>query len=223
MRLTRKIAAFAAGTALLAGSVLATAPAATATEPPMTGGAQVVAALEFGYGDGSNGNPYDFQILTTALKATGLDETLKTLNNITVFAPNDRAFEVLANKKGLLGKGYRYGATVDEDKIVAALLKLPNPVETISAIVLYHVYAKGVLPGAAVVKLPVFGTKLTMVNQQTLGVTNLTRFTGGRPTVILGDKDGNWFNDQVVRSKVDYVLVPGAVVHGISDVLLPKL
>ena len=36
----------------------------------------VLAALEAGYGDGSNGNPYDFQILTTALKATGLDATV---------------------------------------------------------------------------------------------------------------------------------------------------
>jgi uncharacterized surface protein with fasciclin (FAS1) repeats len=223
MRLTRKIAAFVAGTALVAGSMLATAPAANA-EVPTTGGAKLVAALEFGYGDGSNGNPYDFQILTTALKATGLDATLKTLNNITVFAPNDRAFETLAKKKGLLGANYRIGATVDEDKIVAGLLKLPNPVETISAIVLYHVYTAGALPGSAVVKLPVFGTKLTMANQQTLSVTNLTRFTGGRPTVILGDRDRVWWNDQVVRSKVDYVAIPNeVVVHGISDVLLPKL
>ena len=223
MRLTRKIAALVAGTALMAGSMLATAPAANAGVPT-TGGAKLVAALEFGYGDGSNGDPYDFQILTTALKATGLDATLKTLNNITVFAPNDRAFETLAKKKGLLDPSYRIGAKVDEDKIVAGLLKLKNPVETISAIVLYHVYTAGALPGSAVVKLPVFGTKLTMANQQTLSVTNLTRFTGGRPTVILGDKDGVWWNDQVVRSKVDYVAIPNeVVVHGISDVLLPKL
>jgi uncharacterized surface protein with fasciclin (FAS1) repeats len=222
MRLTRKIAALAAGSALLAGTVLATAPAATATAPATPGGAKVVAALEAGYGDGSNGNPYDFQILTTALKATGLDATLKTLNNITVFAPNDRAFEVQANKLGLLGKGYKYGATVNEDKIVAALLTLPDPVNTISAIVLYHVYAGGVLPGTAVVKLPVFGTKLVMANKQSLSVTNFSRFTGS-PFVVLGDKDGSFFNDLVVKTKVDYVSVPGAVVHGISDVLLPKL
>lgn len=222
MRLTRKIAALAAGTALLAGTVLATAPAATATTPPATGGAQVVAALEAGYGDGSNGDPYDFQILTTALKATKLDAALKTLNNITVFAPNDRAFEVLAKSKGLLPAGYRYGATVNEDQIVAALLTLPDAADTISAIVLYHVYAGGVLPGKAVVKLPVFGTKLTMFNKQSLAVTNFSRFTGS-PFVVLGDKDGKFFNDLVVKSKVDYVSVPGAVVHGISDVLLPKL
>ncbi|MFN8168465.1 MAG: fasciclin domain-containing protein [Candidatus Nanopelagicales bacterium] len=223
MRLTRKIAALAAGSALVVGSVLATAPAANAAAPnDPTGGAQVVAALEFGYGDGSNGNPYDFQILTTALKATGLDATLKTLDNITIFAPNDRAFEVLAKSKGLLGPNYRFGATVDEDKVVAALLTLPNPVQTISAIVLYHVYTGGVLPGSAVVKLPVFGASLKMANQQSLGVINFTRFTK-TPTVFLQDKDGRILNDAVVKSKVDYVLVPGAVVHGISDVLLPKL
>jgi uncharacterized surface protein with fasciclin (FAS1) repeats len=221
MRLTRKIAALAAGTALLAGTVLATAPAANATTAP-TGGAQVVDALVAGYGDGSNGDPYDFQILTSAVIATDLVETVQSLNNVTIFAPNDRAFEVLANKLGLLGKNYRYGATVDEDKIVAALLTLPNAAETIKAIIFYHVYTGGALPGKAVVKLPVFGTKLTMANGQKLSVTNFSRFTG-KPTVILGDKDGVWWNDLVVKSKVDAIKVPGAVVHGISDVLLPKL
>lgn len=223
MRLTRKIAALAAGSALLVGSALATAPAANAVAANNpTGGKQVVAALEFGYGDGSNGNPYDFQILTTAIVATGLKPVVESLDNVTIFAPNDRAFEVLANQKGLLGKNYRYGATVDEDKIVAALLTLPNAAETIKAIVLYHVYTGGVLPGSAVVKLPVFGTSLTMADGQKLGVVNFSRFTG-KPTVFLQDKDGRFLNDAVVKSKVDYVLVPGAVVHGISDVLLPKL
>ena len=103
--------------------------------------------------------------------------TLQSLDNVTIFAPNDRAFEVLANKLGLLGKNYRYGATVDEDKIVAALLTLPNAAETIKAIMLYHVYTGGALPGKAVVKLPVFGTKLTMANGQKLSVTNFSRFT----------------------------------------------
>lgn len=222
MRLTRKIAALAAGTALLAGTVLATAPAATATTPTTTGGATVVDALVAGYGDGSNGNPYDFQILTTAVIATGLVPTVQGLNNVTIFAPNDRAFEVLANKLGLLGKGYRYGATVNEEKIVAALLTLPNAAATIKAIILYHVYSGGALPGSAVVKLPVFGTKLTMANGQKLSVSNFSRFTGS-PTVFLGDKDGRFFNDYVVTSKVDVIKVPGAVVHGISDVLLPTL
>jgi uncharacterized surface protein with fasciclin (FAS1) repeats len=220
MRMTRKIAALTAGAALVAGSVLATAPAASAGTT--TGGSKVVDALVAGYGDGSNGNPYDFQIVTTAIIATGLTDTVKSLDGFTVFAPNDRAFEVLANKLGLLGKGYRYGATVDEDKIVAALLTLPDAVETIKGIVLYHVFTGAALPGKQVVKLPVFGTRLEMANGQKLSITNLSRFTGA-PTVILGDKDGVWWNDRVVRSKVDVIKVRGAVVHGISDVLLPKL
>ena len=61
-----------------------------------------------------------------------------------------------------------------------------------------------------------------MANGQKLAVTNFSRFTGS-PTVVLGDKDGSFFNDFVVKSKVDVIKVPGAVVHGISDVLLPKL
>ncbi len=220
MRIARKIAALAAGTALVAGSMLAAAPAASAGGT--TGGQKVVDALVAGYGDGSNGNPYDFQIVTTAVIRTELVPTLASLDGITVFAPNDRAFEVLANKLGLLGPNYRYGATVDEDKIVAALLTLPNAVATIKAIVLYHVFTGGAVDGAAATALPVFGTRLMMANGQKLGITNFTRFTG-TPTLILGDKDGSFFNDYVVKSKVDVIKVPGAVVHGISDVLLPTL
>ena len=41
--------------------------------------------------------------------------------------------------------------------------------------------------------------------------------------IILGDKDGVWLNDYVVKSKIDVVKTPNAVVHGISDVLLPTL
>ena len=107
-------------------------------------------------------------------------------------------------------------------KIVATLGPASSDYETIKAIIFYHVYTGGALPGSAVVKLPVFGTKLTMANGQKLAVTNFSRFTGS-PFVVLGDKDGKFFNDLVVKSKVDYVSVPGAVVHGISDVLLPKL
>lgn len=218
MRLFRTIAGVIAAGAL-AGSVLVAAPAASAATP--TAGSQVVDALLKGYQPNGDGNPYDFDIVTTAVIATGLTDTVKSLNNFTVFAPNDRAFEVLAYRLGALPKGYKFGATVNETQIVNALVTKLG-VDTIRKVVLYHVFTGGALAGADVVKLPVFGTSITMADGQRLGVTNLTRFTGA-PTILLGDKDGNPFNDYVVRSKVDVIKVPGGVVHGISDVLLPTL
>jgi uncharacterized surface protein with fasciclin (FAS1) repeats len=219
MPLTRTLAAFAAGTALVAGSLLATAPAASADSP--TSGQQVSTLLGLENGGTNDGNPYDFDIVTTAIKATGLIPTVESLTDFTVFAPNDRAFEVLAVKTGAFPKNHKFGATVDEAAIVNALVTKLG-IDTIRNVVLYHVFTGGAVNGAAATALPVFGTKLTMADGQKLGITNLTRFFGA-PTLILGDKDGNFFNDYVVRSKVDVINIPGAAVHGISDVLLPKL
>jgi uncharacterized surface protein with fasciclin (FAS1) repeats len=218
MRLIRTISALVTAGAL-AGAALVAAPAASATTP--TAGEQVVSALLKGYQPAGDKNPYDFDIVTTAIIATGLTDTVKSLNNVTVFAPNDRAFEVLAYKLGALPRGYRFGATLDETQIVNALVAKLG-VDTIRKVVLYHVFTGAALPGSAVVKLPVLGTRITMADGQKLGITNLTRFTG-TPTILLGDKDGNPFNDYVVPSKVDVISVPGGVVHGISDVLLPTL
>ena len=46
-----------------------------------------------------DGNPYDFDIVTAAIDATGADEVLATLDSYTAFFPNDRAFEVLAKEQ----------------------------------------------------------------------------------------------------------------------------
>jgi uncharacterized surface protein with fasciclin (FAS1) repeats len=221
MRLSQKIAGILAGTALVAGTAVAVAPTASATAAPSTGGQRIVQALLPGYQAAGDGNPYDFDIVTTAIIATGLLPTLQSLDNITVFAPNDRAFEVLAVKTGALPRNHRFGATVDETQIVNALVAKLG-VDTIRKVVLYHVFTGGALAGADVVKLPVLGTRITMADGQKLGITNLTRIFGA-PTIILGDKDGNPFNDYVVRSKVNVVKVQGGVVHGISDVLMPTL
>jgi uncharacterized surface protein with fasciclin (FAS1) repeats len=219
MRLSRKIVGVVAGASLVLGSALVAAPSASAGST--TGGQKIIDALLPGYQANGDGNPYDFDIVTTAVIATGLAPVLGSLDNVTVFAPNDRAFEVLAVKTGALPASYRYGAKVNETQIVNALVDKLG-LATIKKVVLYHVFTGGALAGADVVKLPTFGTKIKMANGQTLRVTNLTRLTG-KPTIILGDKDGSFFNDYVVRSKVDAVKVPGGVVHGISDVLLPTL
>jgi uncharacterized surface protein with fasciclin (FAS1) repeats len=223
MRLVRRITALAAGTALLAGTMLAAAPAANALDQTETD--TFLTALTATHNDplepGSNdSNPYDYDILTKAVKFTGADATLASLGSFTLFAPNDRAFEVLANKLGLLGPNHRYGATVDERAVTLALVDALGA-EKITQVLLYHVLVGAKVTGKEVLSGP-FYKRLTMANGQKLGVTVLSR-SAAFPIVLLGDKDGSVFNDYVVKSKIDVIQTGNVVVHDISDVLLPTL
>lgn len=67
-----------------------------------------------------------------------------------------------------------------------------------------------------------FYQRLTMANGQKLSVTVLSR-SAAFSIIILGDKDGSFVNDYVVKSKIDVIQTDNVVVHGISDVLLPTL
>jgi len=222
MRLTRRITALAAGTALVAGTMLAAAPAANALTPSETG--SFLGALTASYNDPvdtpNDKNPYDFDIVTKAVLVTGADATLASLPSFTLFAPNDRAFEVLANKLGLLGPNHRFGATVDEKAVTLALVGALGA-DKIRQVLLYHVLPGAKVTGKQVLSGPFF-SRLTMANGQKLGVTVLSR-SAAFPIIILSDKDGSLFNDYVVKSKIDVVQTPNVVVHGISDVLLPTL
>ena len=221
MRLPRRLAAALAGTALAAGAVLATAPSASALSSTEAG--SFLAQLKKTYNDptvSSDSNPYDFDIVTKAAYATGAVDTLANLKSFTLFAPNDRAFEVLANKLGLLGPNYRFGATVDEKRVITALIGGLG-IDKIRQVLLYHVFAGGRVTGAQVLSGP-FYQRLTMADGQKLSVTVLSR-SAAFPVIILGDKDGSFFNDYVVKSKIDVIQTDNSVVHGISDVLLPTL
>ena len=126
---------------------------------------------------------------------------------------------MLANEQGLLGPNYRYGAKVDEKRVYEAILKLGAP--TITEVLLYHVFPAAKVTGKQVLSGP-FTQRLTMANGEKLRVTVLSR-SARFPVIVLGDKDGKIFNDQVVKSKIDAVETENTVVHGISDVLLPDL
>lgn len=172
------------------------------------------------YSPTGDANPYDFDIVTRAAIATGADATLASLDKFTLFAPNDRAFEVTANNLGLLGPNHKYGATVDEDRVFNVILNKLGPAG-VTKVLLYHVVPGAKVTGKAVLSGPTF-QRLTMANNQRLGVTVLSR-SASFPVIVLGDKDGRWFNDQVVKSKIDVIKTENTVTHGISDVLLPTL
>jgi uncharacterized surface protein with fasciclin (FAS1) repeats len=164
------------------------------------------------------GNPYDFNIVNAAIEATEIELPA----TFTAFFPNDRAFEVLANNLGLLGSNYRYGATVDEGKILDALVKSDGEVSgltlgEIEAVLAYHVVPDAALTGADVVAGKRIKS-LTMANGDTLKAYVVSK---SAPFIVLGDQDGRFFNDYVVNSKIDYVKTDNVVIHGISDVLLP--
>ncbi len=222
MRLVRRITALAAGTTLAAGTLLAAAPAANALSPSETG--SFLGALTATYNDPvstpNDRNPYDYDILTKAVLVTGADATLASLPSFTLFAPNDRAFEVLANNLGLLGRNHRYGATVDEKAVTLALVTALGA-DKIRQVLLYHVLVGAKVTGQQVLSGP-FYQRLTMANGQKLSVTVLSR-SAAFPIIILGDKDGSFFNDYVVKSKINVIQTDHVVVHGISDVLLPTL
>ena len=185
------------------------AAAAAAVAAPLAFAAPAPASESIGDGD-----PYNFDIVNAAISATNADDALAGLDSYTAFLPNDRAFEVLAKNKGLIqGK---YGATVNEQEIFDALVAGLGP-DKIEAVLLYHVVPNATLRGADVLA----GSRiksLTMADGNQLKVYVVSKST---PFIVLGDKDGRWFNDYVVKSKINMIDTPRAVAHGISDVLLP--
>ena len=217
MGLRRRIATTFAASAAAAGLAVGLAAPATALSEAETN--EFLGKLTATYNDptvSSDGNPYDFDIVTKAALVTGADKTLASLGSFTLFAPNDRAFEVTANNLGLLGKNYRYSAKVDETRVFNAIA---NSGVDVTEILLYHVIPNAKVTGKQVLSGP-FTQRIDMANQEKLRVTVLSR-SARFPVIVLGDKDGRVFNDLVVRP--DVISTENTVVHSVSDVLLPDL
>jgi hypothetical protein len=83
-------------------------------------------------------------------------------DSFTLFAPNDRAFEVTANNLGLLGKNYRYSAKVDETRVFNAIASSGVDV---TEILLYHVIPNAKVTGKQVLSGP-FTQRIDMANQE---------------------------------------------------------
>ena len=217
MGLRRRIATTFAATAAAAGMAVGLAAPATALSDAETG--EFLGKLTATYNDptvSNDGNPYDFDIVTKAALVTGADKTLASLGSFTLFAPNDRAFEVTANNLGLLGKNYKYSAKVDEGRVFNAIASSGVDV---TEILLYHVIPNAKVTGKQVLSGP-FTQRIDMANNEKLRVTVLSR-SARFPVIVLGDKDGRTFNDLVVRPDVNST--DNTVVHSVSDVLLPDL
>jgi uncharacterized surface protein with fasciclin (FAS1) repeats len=202
MRLRRFIVGVLAALTVTAG-LGATPAGAQEGEPTL---ADVLAAQ----GGGTDRNWYDFDILAAGVDVAGLTAALDDPTaDLTVFIPNDRAFQALV--ADLYGPLYWFvGERVILDKLVQLEASAPGTLQTV---ILYHV-VPGEITSDVALSVP-WGTQLTTLQGGTLGVYPIWG------TAILGDQDRNDLDPWLVRSKLD-IQASNGVAHGISLVLRPS-
>ncbi len=197
----RSLATAAASLALV-GSVAVATPAAAETAGP------TLTDLLEAQGGGTDRNWYDFDILAAGVEAAGLSEALDDPNaDLTVFLPNDRAFQALV--ADLFGWRYWFAG---EAKILDKVASLGA--ETLATVILYHA-VPGRIDSATALSVP-RGTALTTLQGGDIRVYPKKRFG----TAFLADQDRNDINPFLVRSKLD-IEASNGIAHGISFVLRP--
>ena len=202
MKIRRILAATVASAALVTG--FAGPAAAQAPDPGPT-----LADILDAQGGSTDRNWYDFDILAAGVDAAGLRDALDDpAADLTVFIPNDRAFQALV--ADLFGPRYWFAR---ESTILEKLVELETAAPgTLQTVILYHA-VPGQIPSSVALSVP-RGTELTTLQGGTIRVTP---FFG---TAILGDQDRNDFDPFLVRSKLD-IQASNGIAHGISLVLRP--
>ncbi|QGG96670.1 fasciclin domain-containing protein [Actinomarinicola tropica] len=198
----RKLVAATAAFAALAVTGLAS-PAEAQSGPTL---ADILDAQ----GGGTDRNWYDFDILAAGVDVAGLSDALDDPSaDLTVFIPNDRAFQVLV--ADLYGWWYLFA---DEATILNKVAELEASAPgTLQTVILYHV-VPGEITSDVALSVP-RGTELTTLQGGTIKV-----FPFGR-TALLVDQDRNDLDPWLVRSKLD-IQASNGVAHGISLVLRPS-
>jgi uncharacterized surface protein with fasciclin (FAS1) repeats len=201
MRPLRILIAALAACTLVAG--IGTAPAGAQEAGP------TLADILESQGGGTDRNWYDFDILAAGVEAAGLTDALDDPSaDLTVFLPNDRAFQALV--ADLYGPLYWFvGENVILNKLVALGASAPGTLQTV---ILYHA-VPGQITSDVALSVP-RGTQLTTLQGGTITVRP---FWG---TAFLGDQDRNDFDPWLVRSKLD-IQASNGIAHGISLVLRP--
>ncbi len=207
----RRVPALLAASALALGAVQATAPAAGAQAI----GEDSLAALLTSDGDQFDKNKGDFDIVTEAalaVVAAKPDSPVALLadgtQRLTVFAPTDQAFRLLA--KDLTGQTIR-----SEKKIFEALVELAG-VDTIETVLLYHVVPGKTLTSTKVLKAD--GASLATAQG---GKVKVKVKTKPSVSVTLKDRDRNDEDPQAVLKALDLNKGNKQVAHGIDRVLRP--
>jgi uncharacterized surface protein with fasciclin (FAS1) repeats len=206
MKLRSLVAAAVAAVAL--STAAAAAPAgASGTSPGPT-----LADILDAQGGGTDRNWYDFDILAAGVDAAGLSAALDDPKaNLTVFIPNDRAFQALV--ADLYGPRYWFAS---EATILNKLVQLETSAPgTLQTVILYHA-VPGQIDSKTALSVP-RGTVLTTLQGGTIKVFPF-KWLG---TAILGDQDRNDLDPWLVRSKLD-IKASNGIAHGISLVLRPS-
>lgn len=206
----RRVPAVLAASAL-ALATMATAPAANAKAP----GEDSLAGLLTSDGNTFDKNKNDFDIVTEAALAivnAKPDSPVALLadgtTRLTVFAPTDQAFRLLA--KDLTGKTIR-----SEKKIFEALVDLAG-VDTIETVLLYHVVPGKTLTSPKVLKAD--GARLTTAQG---GKVKVKVRMKPSLSITLKDRDKNDQDPKVVLKALDLNKGNKQVAHGIDRVLRP--
>ena len=209
LRLARAIPTFLAATVAVAalGTTAFVAPAGASTPPGPT-----LADILDAQGGGTDRNWYDFDILAAGVDAAGLSSALDDPSaNLTVFIPNDRAFQALV--ADLFGFRYWFAS---EATILNKLVQLETSAPgTLQTVILYHA-VRGQIPSSVALSVP-RGTELKTLQGGIIKV-NPIRWLG---TAVLGDQDRNDVDPFLVKSKLD-IQASNGIAHGISLVLRPK-
>ena len=204
MRIRTLLASTVAVAALGTGAFLAPAGASSSTGPTL-------ADILQSQGGGTDRNWYDFDILAAGVDAAGLTAALDDPSaDLTVFIPNDRAFQALV--ADLYGWRYWFAS---EATILNKLVQLETGAPgTLETVILYHAVA-GQIPSSVALNVP-RGTELTTLQGGVIKVYPVKWFR----TAVLVDQDRNDIDPFLVKSKLD-IQASNGIAHGISFVLRP--
>jgi hypothetical protein len=212
MRLRRSIAlSVAAGAAILLA-----APTAASAAPTAPTGTRSLAAVLTANGNGQfDGNPFDYDIVTQAVLAVVAAKPaspVALLANgdvaLTAFLPSDLAFRDLARQL----TGQTYGS---EKQVFDALVAAAG-VDTIEAVLLYHVVPGATIASSDAVKAD--GAALTTAQGGTITVDVLVSWLG---VVRLVDQDPSDANPYLNPFALNINKGNKQIAHGITAVLRP--
>ena len=203
MKLRSLIAAAAAAVLI---PTLGAAPAGAQEDTAPT-----LAGILDAQGGTTDRNWYDFDILAAGVDAAGLSGALDAPDaDLTVFIPNDRAFQALV--ADIYGPLYWFAnEAMVLEKVVELEASAPGTLETV---ILYHAVS-GQIDSRTALSVP-SGTQLTSLQGGTISVNPI----GWLGTAVLGDQDRNDFDPWLVPSKLD-IRASNGIAHGISFVLRP--
>jgi uncharacterized surface protein with fasciclin (FAS1) repeats len=211
--MARRVPAILAASALALGA-MATAPAASAAPAAKPGNTSLAEVLTSD-GNTFDKNKNDFDIVTeAALAVIGAkpDSPVALLadgkTRLTVFAPTDQAFRLLA--EDLTGQTIK-----SEKKIFEALVELAG-VDTIETVLLYHVVPGATLTSDKVLKAD--GARLTTAQG---GKVKVKVRMKPSLSITLKDRDKNDQDPKVVLKALDLNKGNKQVAHGIDRVLRP--